>query len=477
MGLQLIKSNYFYKGKDGFDKIMLITKNEKGEKDFTIVQKPILEYYISNEKADPETEYRSIPLDMVEKRRCYYKDLYSDMINAVNDPNLTEYYKNVISNPTKGINDKLRKIHLDYRFHGSDVNIEDYYIGKFLEKHPTEKNDYGVTKFFYDIEVDGSSITGFPEAEIAEVPINIISACMDMGDHINFYMLALHYTEEENPSYHEFFNDLVNRVTPIKKEMSEKAGKEVKFIIKRFRNEINLIKEFFNIINDLRPDFVLGWNSHRFDFPYIYNRTSLLIAGTDETIEDIMCPKELPYKKVSYKIDRHKQDACDNASTVNVASYSVHIDQMNLYANLRKGKGQLEKYELDYIAEIELNEHKEELETNIKTQHFDNYTNFFKYSAQDTLLLYLIEKKVEDIEMLYVISMITETRPEQCLKKTVCLRNLASKFYLKNGRAISNNRSSLKQKTGKPRGALTSTWRSLNPLNCWKNLRAYKTTA
>lgn len=454
MGLQLIKSNYFYKGKDGFDKVMLITKNEKGEKDFTVVQKPTLEYYISNEKADPDTEYRSIPLEMTTKHKCYYKDLYSDMVNKLSDDNLTEYYKMVMSNPGKGMNDKLKKIHLDYRLHGTDVNIEDYYIAKFLEKYPTEQNDYGLTKFFYDIEVDGSTITGFPEAEMAECQVNIISGCMDMGDYINFYMLTLYYDKEENPSYHDFFSNLYERVTPIKEKMSKKAGKEVKFTIKRFKNEINLIKAFFDIINDLRPDFVLGWNTHRFDFPYLYNRVLLLTAGTDETVEDIMCPREFPYKKASYRIDRHKQDACDNASTANVASYSVHIDQMNLYANLRKGKGQLENYNLDTVAEIELDEHKEELETNIKTQHFDNYTKFFEYSAQDTLLLYLLEKKVEDIEMLYAIAMITGTRVEQCLKKTTCLRNLASKFYLKNGRAISNNRSSLKEKTGKPRGAL-----------------------
>ena len=458
MGLQLIKSNYFYKGKDGFDKIMLVTKNKQGEKDFTIIQKPTIEYYISNDKAEEGVEYRSIPIEHVDMKRCYYKDLYKDIVGNLQDKNLTDYYNMIMANPTKGMNSKLKKIHLDYRLHGTDVNIEDYYIGKFLDKHPNEENDYGITKFFYDIEVDGSLIVGFPEAEEALVPVNIISACMDRGDYIEMYMFCLHYEENENKSYHEFFNNLVDRVMPIKTELSEKAGKEIKFNIKRYRNEFNLIKAFFDTINTLRPDFVMGWNSHRFDFPYLYNRLAILLSNQEgETIENVMCPKEFPYKSVSYRIDRDKQDACDNASSVNVASYSIHIDQMNLYANLRKGKGQLENYNLDNIAEIELNELKEELETNIKTQHYDNYTNFFKYSAKDTLLLYLIENKVEDLEMLYTIAMITRTRPEQCLKKTVCLRNLASKFFLKNGKVISNNRSSLKEKTGKPRGALNAT--------------------
>ena len=87
MGLQLIKSNYFYKGKDGFDKIMLVTKNKQGEKDFTIIQKPTIEYYISNDKAEEGVEYRSIPIEHVDMNRCYYKDLYKDIVVNLMDKN------------------------------------------------------------------------------------------------------------------------------------------------------------------------------------------------------------------------------------------------------------------------------------------------------------------------------------------------------------------------------------------------------
>ena len=459
MGLQLIKTNYFYPNRkgDGFDKVLLVTKNEKGEKDFTVVNKPVLEYHISNEKADPELEYRSIPEDLTNKYKCYYKDLFQSMVHELNDPEMTEYYNSIVNSPNKqGMRKALNKIHLDYRFHGTDVNIEDYYIGKFLDKHPAEENNYKLTKFFYDIEVDGSTIVGFPEAEQAQCEVNIISACMDMGDYVQFYMFCLNYEESENPSYVEFISNLKENVTPIKEEMMKKAGKEVKIAIKRFRNEVNLIKAFFNTINDLRPDFVMGWNTARFDFPYLYNRLGILLVNEGETIEEVMCPKEFPYKSASYRIDYDHPDAPDNNSIMNVASYSVHMDQQNLYGNLRKGKGKLESYSLDAIAELELGEHKKELTTNIKTQHFDDYLNFFKYSAQDTLLLYLLEEKNQDIEMLNAVSTITRTRVEHCLKKTVCLRNLAAKFYLNDNRIISNNRSALKHKDGKPRGAFVA---------------------
>ena len=453
---QLIKTNYIYpyKTKDKFDKLILITKESDGTKNFSVVEKPVLEYYITKPEFVTGEECRAIELEKTNRFTCYYKDLFSNMINNLNDSKQTQYYKTVMESAASGgIINKLRKIHLDYRFHATDVNIEDYYIGKFLLKYPSQNNNFGLTKFFYDIEVDGSTIIGFPEAELAECEINIISSAMEIDGEINLFMFCLHYTEEENPSYTNFFKNIQEKAGNIKKELEEKCGKKVKIKIKRFTEELNLLKSFFNLINTLRPDFVLGWNSHRFDFPYIYNRLKFLLEGTNETIEDVMCPKEIPYKSVKYRIDTVKQDPSDNNSTVNVLSYSNHIDQQNLYANLRKGKGKLESYSLDAVSEIELGEHKEELETNIKTQHFDNYDNFFKYSCVDTLLLYMLEEKNHDIEMLYAISQITETRVDQCLKKTVCLRNLASKFYKNQGYTISNNRSSLKEKTGKPRGA------------------------
>ena len=454
---QLIKTNYFWRQKDGFDKIILITKNANMEKEFLLVPKPTLEYHISNENAVPGLEYRSIPEEMTNKYKCYYKDIFNNMIENLKDPDLTDYYNGVMANPsTKGIRDKLKRIHLDYRFHGTDINIEDSYIGRYIDKNPIIENNFKLTKFFYDIEVDGSTIEGFPMAEEAACEVNIISSAIDMGEYVRVYMFCLHYTDEENPSYAEFNAHMRERVTAIKVEMEEKIKKPIKFTIKPFKNEVNLLTDFFDTINILKPDYVMGWNTSRFDFPYLYNRLGILLVGNPLDVKDIMCPKEFPYKSAQYRIDYDHVDPSDNSSSMNVASYSVHIDQENLYANLRKGKGKLESYSLDAIAELELGEHKEDLTTNIKTQHFDDYTQFFKYSVKDTLLLYMLEEKVQDIEMVNVIANVTRTRVEQCLKKTVCLRNLADKFYFDEHKIISNNRSALKTKDGKPRGAFVA---------------------
>lgn len=459
-GLQLIKTDYIqsYKTNDKYDKILMITKDSEGNKGFKVIEKPVITYHVNKPEA-PVEEYRSIEETMTTTRKCYYKDIYSDMVRALNDEDVNTYYAQAQGCANKRDQKAmLKKLHLDFRLHGTDVNIEDHYIGKFLDKYPAVDNNYALTKFFYDIETDISGITGFPDPEEALCPVNIISACIKKGNEVNLYAFALHYDENENPSYVNFMKDLKENVLPMKKEFEEKTGCPVKIILKRFRNEINLIKEFFNVINMEKPDYVMGWNTHRFDFPYLYNRLKVLLyeSNSNETIEDIMCPKEFPYKKVSYNIDDYNTDATDNNSTVEVASYSVHIDQQNLYAALRKAKGKMESYSLDAISEKELGEHKEELNTSMKTQFLDDYNNFFKYSLKDTLLLYLLEEKGHDIEMLNAVSTITRTRVEQCLKKTICLRNLAESFYKKGGRILSNNRSSLRTKTGKPRGAFVA---------------------
>lgn len=107
--------------------------------------------------------------------------------------------------------------------------------------------------------------------------VNIISSAMEVNGVMNLFMFCLHYTDDENPSYANFFANVKEKAGKIKEELIEKYKKPISLKIKRFSNELELIKAFFNNINMLRPDFLLGWNSHRFDFPYLYNRLGLLL--------------------------------------------------------------------------------------------------------------------------------------------------------------------------------------------------------
>lgn len=435
---QFITGFYQYRTKeDGFDKIMLITKEKNGEKRINLVEKPNIIYYVSDpNKVDVTKDVRCLPKSCVKKVQYYYKDLYKSITQELNDQNLYDFFDNCLANNNFGA---LKQLFLDYRVHGADVNIIDHYIHRFMEKNPFEENNLPLTKLFFDIETDGTDVPGFTHPEEALARVNIITGVYEEDDVIHIKTFSLKY---DNETYHDAFKkDSIQQLgVDLRKKYAKRTKKEIKISIYQFDSEIKLIYAWFNFVNILKPDFVLAWNSHGFDNPYLMNRISVL--GYEP--KDIMCPKEMPYKKVEYRKDSMHQLPSDNNTLFKVNSYSNYIDLMNLYANLRKANGQKESYSLDYIGEIELGEHKDDLETSIKTAHLDNYTRFMKYNIQDVMLLYFLEEKDKDIETLFGIANITQTRVESALKKTICLRNLANEIYEKNGYVLSDNRAKLR---------------------------------
>jgi DNA polymerase elongation subunit (family B) len=469
MGLQLVNSYYVYQDRRAgmeFDKVMMITKDKDGNKACNIVEKPVIEYYITkpqywnefNEDGSVMTDDNGHPVkrlrNYIEKEkvvpiRCYYKDIYKSIVNTLNDQTLKNYFSESLQAGTN-IGQRLRRIHLDYRLHGSDVNIQDYYIGKFLQKNPYAENNYDLTKVVYDIEVDTEHVDGFPNPEEAEAPVNI-ATLVDMNN-LKCYTLCLEYDFDT-------YVKTMEKIEDTKKKLHEKykdilKGREMEFIIEEYSDELDLIKRFYNLINvEIKPDFVLAWNGHGFDNPYLMNR----IIRLGEVPEDIMCPEEFRFKRVNYRKDFRNQDPADNGSEFSATSYSIYLDAMNLYANLRKGMGKEESYSLDYIGEKEVGLRKDAMEESFKTFHKTNYEDFMLYNIQDTIMMAMIEWKNNDVDAIYNVAMLTQTRVEKAMKKTICLRNLASKFYDEQGAYISNNRAQLRDHPeGKIKGAFVA---------------------
>lgn len=453
---QLINTYYFYKDKRKnmkSDKLIFITKDKDGNKSFHLLN-PILTYYITKPEYWDNKEYCNyIKQDQVVPVQTHYCDLFTSIINSLNDSNLEKLFKNAISSGSQ-IHQQLQRIHLDYRLHGTDVNIQDYYIDKYLNKHDPKDNNFPLTKCSFDIEVDGSMIKGFPDPAEAEVPINIITL-FDMNN-LQSYSFCLNYNNDT-------FNKAKKSIKKIKLELKEKyknsryqkylKGKNIEFHISFFDEEINLIKAFYDKINiDIKPDFVIGWNSHGFDNVYLMNR--IIRLGYEP--EDIMCPKEFPLKRVSYYKDTRNSDPADNSSSFSVTGYTIYIDSLNLFANLRKRFGKRDSYTLDAIGYEEIGERKDEVVGSIKDFHLRDYKKFMMYNIQDTILLGMIELKNKDLSTIYNISMVTHTRVEKAMKKTICLRNFASLLYRQQGYVISNNRAILHHHSDeKIRGALT----------------------
>lgn len=441
MKKQLLKTVYINKKKsnDKFDKIILVSKTEEG-KNFQLIEKPVITYHITKPEEWDGKYVRSIAEDRTIEVTAYNTNIIKSIVDNLNDPNLTAMYQMATRNRTQDSWRVLNDIHLDGRVHGSDINIEDFYIQSFLKKYEPNENFIGYDKSYVDIEVDGTHIDGFPEAEEALAPVNLISYYSDSKN--KGYLFALKY---ETDTYREFkenqeqvIADLVAKYEP------DFPGFQLEFL--EYDNEATMILDYLNLVNnDDKPDYCGAWNLD-FDFPTLYNRLTRLGFQPEEAFSS----QDFPYKNAYYRLDTKADSIADRNSSFITSSYTTWIDQLSLYANINKPMGVLESYKLDDIAERELGEKKvdltedEDVGTDITNIFLRNYTRFIVYGIQDVMLLAKLERKIKHLDLLNQISTMTATRTSHALKKTVCLRNLADMYYRKvHGMILSNNRAKL----------------------------------
>jgi hypothetical protein len=384
-------------------------------------------------------------------------------------------------NETKGpgANQRRKKLH-DHRWlHGSDLDLVDSYIDRFIEHYSDSIDKISpLDVAFADIEVDPVEHIGFPEEDDAPCPINLISYFHQPSKKLTQFILM--NSVQENPQIQEFFenyqyhqlrllgelnravllklkdsegNNYVTNETPwediiqllgfIESETipcSEEAQKlarchELEF--KFYDTELEVIRAFLHTVNEIdRPDVITFWNM-KFDIKTIMNR--LLQLGCDPEAE--FTPIDFkPWEIATYQEDTHSTEPSNNSDVFLCSSYTIYIDQMLLYAQLRKTSGKKESYSLDFTLNAEINEHKFEYEGNLRDLAYRNFPDFILYGAFDVVPMATLEEKTNDIALAYQLSMITRTRIHKIMKKTICLRNLAAVFYRDYGLILSNNR-------------------------------------
>ena len=444
---QFLKTVYINKKKsnDNFDKIILVSKTEEG-KSWQLIEKPAITYYITKPEEWDGKYVSSISKDRAYPVTSYNKGIIKSIVDNLQDPNLKAMYEFANRNRTTDSWKTLRDIHLDGRVHGSDINIEDFYIRAFNEKYEPTENFIGIEKGFMDIEVDSRDLGRFPDPEEALAPVNAISFFSEMSQ--TAYVFALKY---DTDTYREFISRLSEMEAEVKEYYKEDFP-DLQFNFQEFDYEADLLLSFLKLVNDEeRPDFCGAWNLD-FDFPTIYNRLIRLGFNPEEAFSS----SDFPYKNAYFRLDNDlSKSVADRNSTFITSSYTTWIDQLATYASINKPMGVLESYKLDDIAERELGESKislgeeEDDDTDITNVFMRNYYQFIRYSIHDTMLLALIERKVKHIDLLSQIASITCTRLSHAMKKTVSLRNLAAVYYEReHGMILSNNRSRLYPHTG-----------------------------
>ena len=111
--------------------------------------------------------------------------------------------------------------------------------------------------FFFDIEVEVNN--GFPDPEFADQPINVIS----IFDSLSKDMYIWTYKKD-------VFDCLTDeQIEKIQKEINKDYESNTKLNIFRFDKEYDLLMHFLDWWELNYPDVLTGWNSDKFDTPYL----------------------------------------------------------------------------------------------------------------------------------------------------------------------------------------------------------------
>lgn len=250
---------------------------------------------------------------------------------------------------------KYEAKHTNKNVYETDVKTDvRYLIDNYYDSDEMSKNHVTLN---FDIEVDSSE--GFPvpkKNKITAIAGNIVE--ID-----KYFVLILDENHElENNVNHENAN------------------------IKVFKNEEDLLVEFFRIYNKLNPTILTGWNIDLFDIPYIYERTLQIL---NEDFANKISP-----------ISIVERDFFDERK-YRIAGVSI-LDYMDLYKKFKLEEQP--SYRLDYICRKEINEGKIEYEGNLNDLYINNINKFIEYVLNDTVLVNKLDKKMDYINLARSVS-------------------------------------------------------------------------
>ncbi len=122
----------------------------------------------------------------------------------------------------------------------------------------------GVSTLFFDIEVEVTD--GFPEPLVAENTITSIA----------------------------LYDSITQQHTALVLDIDDSVDNSPDYIVERFQSEEELLQRFYQKYLEINPTIITGWNSDKFDIPYLYNRTIRVLG---QHIADTLSP----IGKVMYK--------------------------------------------------------------------------------------------------------------------------------------------------------------------------------
>lgn len=268
---QFINSHYIRRCKDPNtdtwlkDSLYLIYKDvDTGKKKYKRIDEPRMTVHVLKEEYEKDYYQSFVPLDWCEPLKVTYynreerlakvlDDMGVDMASPIDGSYMRakDWYR-MVTTKNSGLFRHTGKVHQTNVFYSSDLDIEDYYKGVFLDQYGSNLSK--LTKGFYDIEVDTIAVDyqGFPDENEAPAPVNAITYVDEQTNTSYTYLLR----NIDNPQIQEMEDNLDEFIDELKEFFKDYGN--YKYVIRFFTKEIDLIKAFFNDVNRLEPDFMGG---------------------------------------------------------------------------------------------------------------------------------------------------------------------------------------------------------------------------
>jgi len=247
-----------------YDSLLLIYRDENGEKQTQFIDRAEVPFYIIKDK---ECESAISPPMFIEREKVDKSTTYTDLLYreiAVKTDSL-HFYDRILTNygPT---NYSMKNLFKHNYLYDTDMDFADRYIAKFNTEFQTDEN-YKLHKCYFDIEVDlmpngwrkdskgNIGYMGFPDEEIAPVPVNIITLYDEKAKDLHSFIIR----NTKNTG----INDLENNLDQFEAYLTKKLMEEDLLIINDmnfhfFDHELECIEAFFKKVHDIDPDFMLA---------------------------------------------------------------------------------------------------------------------------------------------------------------------------------------------------------------------------
>lgn len=422
---------------------MVIRDNDTGEKEIKIIERPTIEYFVVKDKDNvPPYSQICIPKNLVEPRVVEYSKRELEMCKELGIDK--EYIELRRKNPPFNvvrdfINENVYKSPYIY---SANTQIETYYKEKFIKEHGLNvPTDFNVS--YYDIEVYIYKSLEKITEDNPNAPINIITYFNNKTRVFTTMVLNIH----EIPDIikvKENINEYIEKY--IKPDIKEEDN-DIVFKTLFFESEAQILLYFGELIKNDKPDFALAWNSH-FDIKYIIGRANKLGIN----IKRIFCHPDVPEKyqrceyiedydrvKNNFMSDKDKKHFSRMWDLLFATSYTLFIDQMAMYSNLRRRYIE-RSYKLKDISNKILGITKVDLKDyklTIRNAPFKDFKIFLKYSIRDTYLLYKMEDFNSDCAML-----MTKANLVQILNAhnpSIIVESALYEFFLESQDCVSGN--------------------------------------